>query len=232
MSVFRRLFKIGQANVERVVDSLEKPEVMLDQAIRDKQKQIAEAKRAIQSVIATERQSKALLEKEKKQKIEWEQKAELAMKSNREDLAVLALQRATEHEQKVTSLEAQWQQQRTAVEELKTDILKMEDELAEFKRNKDFIIAQAKTAEVKKDIYEAKAKISKKHNADDLMARMRAKAERANYEADAAKEMADMGSGDKLESDFESLESGPATNPAVQDKLAALKAKLGTTANA
>ena len=44
---------------------------------------------------------------------------------------------------------------------VKRDVLKMDDELAEFKRNKDFIIAQSKAAEVK-NIYEAKARISKK----------------------------------------------------------------------
>ena len=80
-------------------------------------------------------------------------------------------------------LQANWESQRHAVDELKRDIIKMEDELNDFRRNKDFIIAQSKAAEVKKSIYEAKAKISKNRSADDLMERMKRKAERQTNEA-------------------------------------------------
>ena len=230
MSIFSRLFKVGQASVGKVVDKLEKPELMLEQAIRDKEKQIRESKQAIQQCIATERQTKAMLEKEKSEKFAWEQKAEAAMRAGREDLAVKALERAGEHEQRANSLQPNWESQRAAVDELKIEVQKMEGEIAEFKRNKDFIIAQSKAAQVKKDIYEAKARMSKKDRSDDLMARMKEKAERQGYEAEAAKEIADSsGAASSLEDEFKDL--GGAANPSVQAKLDALKSKLGTTAN-
>lgn len=229
MSVFTRIFKLGQASVNKALDSMENPELMLEQAIRDKEKQIREAKKSIQDCIATERKTKAMLEQEKAEKFNWEQKAEAAMRAGREDLAVKALQRSTEHEQKSTVLTTQWESQRKLIDELKSDIAKMDDELAEYKRNKDFILAQSKAASVKKDIYEAKAKISKKHDTDDLMARLKAKAERQSYEADAAKEMAeDLSSGDRLEKEFEDLGT-TSVDSNVQSKLDALKAKMGQT---
>lgn len=229
MSIFSRIFKIGQASANKVVDKLEKPELMLEQAIRDKDKQIREAKQAVQSCIATERKTKALLEKDKAEKFAWEQKAEAAMRAGKEELAVKALQRATEHEQKSETLKPNWQSQRQAVEDLKKDIITMENELAEFKRNKDFIIAQSKAAQVKKDIYEAKARVSDRHDANDLMARMKAKAEQQTYEADAAKEMAtSFEGGDSLEKEFQDLGTSGASAD-VQDKLAALKAKMGNS---
>lgn len=229
MSIFSRIFKIGQAHANRAVDRFEKPEVMLNQAIEDKDKQIREAKKSIQSCIATERQTKKQLETEKAEKFAWEQKAQAALQAGKEELAVKALQRATEHEQKATALQTNWQQQHEAVEELKKDVFKMEDELAEFKRNKDFIIAQSKAADVKKGIYEAKAKISKKgKGADDLMERMKAKAERTENEADAAKELATTFEGkDSLEKEFEDLGAG-STSPDIQAKLDAMKAQMGT----
>lgn len=226
MSVFRRLFKIGEAKANQMVDSMEKPELMLEQAIRDKEKQISDVKKSVMSVIATERQTKGMLDRENNEKATWEQKAEAALKAGKEDLAVKALSRAQEHEQKALTLDKQWQDQRANVNQLKQEIIKLEDELAEFKRNKDFIIAQSKTAEVKKQIYEAKAKIKSDKSADDLMARMKAKAERASYEAEAAAEMADTASGDSLEKEFEGLGTSTASE-AVQDKLSALKQKLG-----
>lgn len=68
MSIFSRLFKIGEAKANKVIDGLEKPELMLEQAICDKGKQIKEAKKSVQACIATERQTKALLEREKADK--------------------------------------------------------------------------------------------------------------------------------------------------------------------
>ena len=227
MSIISRLFKIGEAKANKVMDGLEKPELMLEQAIRDKDKQIKDAKKSVQACIATERQTKALLEREKADKTTWAKKAEAALKSGNEELAVKALTRSSEHEKKAVSLETNWKSQRTSVDTLKQEIFKLEDELAEFKRNKDFIVAQSKASETKKQIYEAKAKIQKGNGGDDLMARMKAKAERSAFEADAAKEMAETyGGGDSLEKEFESMGEVSA-NEDVQKKLAALKEKLG-----
>lgn len=229
MSIFSRIFGIGKAHVNRAIDSFEKPEVMLDQAIRDKENQIRDAKRAVQNCIATERQAKRQLDNEKSEQFNWEQKAQAALRAGREDLAAKALQRAAEYEQRAQSLQSNWEAQRSAVEELKQDILKMEGELNEFRRNKDFIIAQSKAADVKKSIYEAKAKISRNRSPDDLMERMKRKAERSGAEADAAKELAETFSGkDNLEKEFDSLQTST-FNPSVQEKLEKMKAEMTQT---
>jgi len=225
MSIFSRMFKIGEAKANQIVDGLEKPELMLEQAIKDKAKQIGEAKKSVMSVIATERQTKALLLKEQNEKGNWEGKAQQALKAGNEELAIKALSRSSEHESKATHLEQTWKTQKTSVDQLKIEVVKMEDELSEFKRNKDFIIAQAKTAEVKKQIYQAKAKMSGDKSADDLMARMKAKAERASFEADAAEEMAETVTGDSLENEFESLGTSSASSE-VNAKLEAMKKQL------
>ncbi|MBL0699597.1 MAG: PspA/IM30 family protein [Desulfosarcina sp.] len=224
MSIFRRIFKIGQASINKTIDGLEKPEIMLEQAIRDQQKRIGDVKKSVQAVIATERQTKALLDREQENKNIWEQKASAALQAGREDLATKALVRSEEHEQKAGSLKPQWEMQRSEIEKLKSSIRKMEDELADLKRNKDIIIAQSKAAQAKKEIYEAKAKIGK-NKTTDLIDRMKAKAERASYEAAAAEEMATEATGDSLEKEFEDLGDSDA-GQSVQDKLAALKAKL------
>ncbi len=227
MSIFKRMFKIGEAKANQIVDGMEKPELMLEQAIKDKAKQIGEAKKSVMSVIATERQTKALLLKEQNEKANWEGKAQQALKAGNEELAIKALNRSQEHESKTTNLEATWKQQKVSVDQLKVEIVKMEDELSEFKRNKDFIIAQSKTAEVKKQIYQAKAKMSNDKSADDLMARMKAKAERSGFEADAAEEMAETVTGDSLEKEFASLGTSNASSE-VTAKLEAMKKQLGS----
>ena len=226
MGIFRRLFKIGEAKAYKIVDDLEKPELMLEQAIRDKETQISEVKKSVMAVIATEKETKGMLDQEKAGQKNWEQKAEAALQSGKEDLAVKALTRAHEHEQKISVLETSWKNQSENVDMLKKEIEKMENDLAEFKRNKDFLIAQSKTADVKKQIYEARAKIKNDKSADDLMARMKAKAERTNYEAEAAEEMAETVTGDKLKKEFTEIDEAE-VKAAVDKKLATLKSKIG-----
>ncbi|MHA2280117.1 MAG: PspA/IM30 family protein [Promethearchaeota archaeon] len=224
MSFFKRLFKIGEAHANNAVDALENPELMLEQAIRDKEAEIKEAKRAVMQCIATERGTRTELDKEKKLKSEWEKKAELALKKGDEALATKALERSGQHEENSKTLNVSWKKQKAAVDDLKGTIVGMENQLAEYKRSKDTLIAQSKTADLKKSVFEAKAKISKDSGADDLMARMKAKIDREENEADAAQEMAELGD-DGLENEFAELDSA-ATNEAIQDKLAAMKAKL------
>ncbi|HEM48654.1 MAG TPA: PspA/IM30 family protein [Caldithrix sp.] len=225
MGIFRRLFKIGEAKANKMVNELEKPELMLEQAIRDKEEQISDVKKSVMAVIASEKETKGMLDQEKAEQKNWEQKAEAALQSGKEDLAVKALTRAHEHEQKISILEDSWKNQHENAEVLKKEIEKMENDLAEFKRNKDFLIAQSKTADVKKQIYEARAKIKNDKSADDLMARMKAKAERTTYEAEAAEEMAEAVTGDKLKKEFAEIDEAK-VKEAVDKKLAALKLKM------
>ena len=225
MSIFKRVFKVGEAKANQMIDKMEKPELMLEQAIRDQESAMREAKAKVVQVIATERQSKALLDKETEGAREWEQKAQAALRAGNEELATKALVRSEEHEKRSVTLKPQWESQRASVESLKSEMRRMEDEISELKRNKDIIIAQSKAAEVKKEIYEAKAKISDS-GTHDLVERMRAKAERTSYEASAAEEMAtQVTGGDNLEKEFKKLE-GQSASQSIQDKLADMKARL------
>lgn len=224
MSIFSRIFKIGQAKVNQVVDSMEKPDVMLDQAIRDKEKQLVDLKKTVASCIASVHQTEAQYNKELKEKDKWEQNAEAALKAGKEDLALKALERAKEHEGQATVIAGNLKGQQADVEKLKADLVNQQNQLAEYRRNRDFIVAQSKFADAKKDIHAARAKATGGKDIDNLMERMKRKAEKSSYEADAMEELSDGGS--SLEKEFESLE-GSTANAEVQAKLDAMKAKLG-----
>lgn len=225
MSVLSRLFKVGQAKAEKLVDKLENPEEMLEMAIKDKDKQLRDAKKSLMSVIATERSTKAELERENSAKKEWEKKAEQAILLGKDDLAAKALVRSQEHADRADSIKTSWEMQKSEVDKLKIAIKSMDDQIAELKRNKDFIIAQSKSAQIKKEIYEAKAKITNSSSTDDLIERMKKKAERTNFEAEAALELSET-QADSLEKEFEALE-GVNVDTSIQDKLAEMKRNLG-----
>ncbi len=225
MGLLSRMFKIGQAEANQLLDKLEKPEKMIDQAIRDRERQIAEARAAIVKVIATEKQTKAELDRALSNQKDWTNKAELALKAGKEDLAAQALQRAEEHEREAASYQQQWQLQHGESGQLKQSLQEMENDFASLKRERNLIIAQSKAADVKKDIYNAKAKIGKS-STNDLIERMRAKAQQNSYEADAAGELLKNNGTDSLEKEFDNLESKEISS-SVADKLAAMKAKIG-----
>jgi phage shock protein A len=224
MGIFSRLFKIGQAKANKVIDGMEDPEIMLEQAIRDREKEIGEAKQSVQQVIASERRTKALLDQELENQKVWEQKAETALKASDEELATKALMRSEEHEAKAATLKPQWENQRKEVEELKESVKVMEADLDKLKRDKNVIVAQHKTAEVKKQIFEAKAKIGT-NKTSELIERMKEKAQKSTFEAQAAEEMAQDSAGEKLEKQFEKLEAAQAS-AAVKERLAAMKQNM------
>lgn len=224
MSIIQRIFKVGQAEANRLVDQIENPEKMLDQAIRDREKEIRNARTAITSVIAQEKETKATLDRALRNKEEWLGKAEMALRAGKEELAAQALVRSEDYEREAQTMDQQWQYLKKETQQLKQSLQQMENDFQALQRERNIIVAQSKAASVKKDIANAKAKIGK-GNTDDLIERMRKKAQKVSYEADAANELADETSGDSLEKEFASLETQQ-VSASVADKLAAMKAKL------
>ena len=223
MSIFSRIFKIGQAKINQVVDTFEQPEVMLDQAIRDKEKQLVDLKKSVASCIASLRQTETQMNQEKEEQERWEANAEAALKANKDDLALKALARAKEHENNVAQFSNNVESQQLDIDKLKSDLLAQQNQLAEYKRNRDFIVAQAKFSEAKKDIHSARSKLAGGKDIDNLMERMKQKAEKSSYEADAMQELSTVNS--NLEKEFSALENTE-TDLALQSKLASMKARL------
>ena len=93
MSIFSRLFKIGQAKVNQVVDSMEDPATLLDQAIRDKETQIRDLRSAVAKCIATLKGTEAqlLTEKREKEKQKTLQNDVDTLKSEMSDIKSLLL---------------------------------------------------------------------------------------------------------------------------------------------
>ena len=226
MSIISRLFTLGKATANQVLDNLEKPEAMLEQAIRDKESQIADLRKSVASCIATTKRTEAQLRKELAEKDTWEARAEQALKVGREDLTLKALTKAKEHEEHANNLDQQWKSQSVDVNGLKADLQKQTDQLSDYKRNKDFIIAQSKFAESKKAISDVRSKMGRGRDIDDLMSRMKNKAERSMHEADAMAELKEGGS--SLDKEFAELQATTG-DAAINSKLAEMKARLGTT---
>lgn len=157
---------------------------------------------------------------------EWGRKAELAVSSGDDNLALQALGRKKEYDQLVEQYTAQWQgQKKQASDNLKASLRELNNKIEEAKRKKGLLIARAKRAEAqKKSIQNTMAGLND-NSVFDSFSRITDKVDTLESEANAEAELNGYIANDDLNSQFEKkLEN---QDGAVMDELAALKAKLG-----
>lgn len=189
MRLLSRIYKIGQAKANNLVDDFENPDFMLDQVYRDKQRQIEELKESVITCMASERLTRVQLEREEKEKDRWEKQAKEALSDKNEDLAIKALEKASAHEENARSLKKIWNQQKDDVQNLKTDFQKQMDQLTEHKHQCELLKAKHKLAQSKKSIHMTRHKLLTRQGEDHLMSRLATKIEQSCLEADAAHDL-------------------------------------------
>src|SRR4030095_16625711 len=97
MGIFDRFSSLLKSNINDLISKAEDPEKMLTQILVDMRGQLVKAKQQVASAIADEKRLRDQADAEFKQAQDWEQKAMLAVKEGRDDLAKQALMRQGEH---------------------------------------------------------------------------------------------------------------------------------------
>src|SRR5213593_841833 len=222
MGLFDRLSTMLRSNINDLISRAENPEKMLTQLILDMRTQLAKAKQQVASAIADEKRLAAQAEQEKKLAEEWEKRAELAVRENRDDLAKQALLRYNEHVQGAVQLQETWVKHREETEKLKVSLRQLNDKIEEAKRKKNILIARAKRAEAHKKIQETMSSMGDK-SAFETFERMAEQIEHEERKLIAAAEVNEDLSGDSLMKQFQGLE----VKASADDQLLALKRKMG-----
>ena len=119
MGMFTKLSTLIKSNINDLISRAENPEKMLNQIIIDMRDQLAKAKREVAAAIADERKLKSQLDDEVKQARDWEHRAMLAVKEDRDDLAKQALIRQQEHAERAQVIQQTWREQAAETENLK-----------------------------------------------------------------------------------------------------------------
>ena len=224
MAIVQRFWTMLKSNLNHLIGRAEDPEKMLNQMLLDMQEQLINAKKQVAVAIADEKRLLKQHEDEKAKAKEWEDKAMLAVRAGKDDLAKQALDRKTEHDKMANSFEQQWQSQRQAVEQLKVALNSLNDKISEAKRKKNLLVARARRAEAQKTISDTMSGMSKT-NALDTIDRMEQKIDQMEAEAQATSELANEIETDSLAAQFEKLDV-----VASDDALLALKEKMGVAA--
>lgn len=225
MGIFQKLSTLLKSNINDLISRAENPEKMLNQIILDMRDQLARAKREVAAAIADERKLKQQLDEEVKQTRAWEQRAMLAVRENRDDLAKQALIRQQEHSERAVSLEQTWRQQTAEIEKLKSSLRQLNDKIDEAKRKRNLLIAKQKRAQAQRRIHETMSGLSDT-SAFEAFNRMAEKIEDSERRLIAETEVDQALAVPTVENEFLQLEAG-ATGVAVEDRLMALKQNMG-----
>src|ERR1700686_4807944 len=108
MGVFERLATLIRSNLNELISSAEQPEKMLNQLILEMREQLVRAKQQVAGAIADEKRLHDQAEGELRQAQDWENRAVLAVREGRDDLARAALTRQQEHLTRGQQLHATW----------------------------------------------------------------------------------------------------------------------------
>jgi phage shock protein A len=219
MGIFDRFRTVVSSNINDMISKAENPEKMLNQLLIDMNEQMIESKKAVAMAIADEKKLEREAAENARQAEDWEKKAMLAVRSNRDDLAKEALLRKQEYEGYATQLHAQWVAQKDSVEKLKVSLRELQNKIDEASRKKNILIARAKRAEAQDKINRTMSSLSGNKSAFDTFDRMSKKVDEMEARADATKELEDATSGATLERQFAQLESTGAGADAMLEDL-------------
>jgi phage shock protein A len=225
MGLFARLRTLFSSNVNHWINKAEDPEKMLNQLILDMDTQLIESKKAVASAIADEKKLERDTQNQEDMAKEWENKAVLAIKAGKDDLAREALLRKQEYDTAAAEWKKQWNAQHIAVEHLKLSLRDLQNRLDEAARKKNLLIARSKRAEAQKKIQETMSSISSSRSSLNAFSRISDKVDQLEAEANAAMELEDFTANNDLEKKFRELEM---SDSGVDKMLEDLKAKIAT----
>lgn len=225
MGIFTKLSTVIKSNINDLISRAENPEKMLNQIILDMRDQLAKAKREVAAAIADERKLRGQLDDEVKQARDWEQRAMLAVREGRDDLAKQALVRQQEHAERASALDQTWRAQAQETEKLKNSLRQLNEKIDEAKRKRNLLIAKQKRAQAQRRIHETMSGLSDT-SAFEAFNRMAEKIEESERRSLAAAEVDEALMVPGLEQEFRQLEAGGASG-AVEDRLLVLKRQMG-----
>ncbi|MBX3043811.1 MAG: PspA/IM30 family protein [Candidatus Kapabacteria bacterium] len=219
MGLFSRIADVFKANVNDVLDKVEDPEKMLKQMVIEMEESVNKTTLAVAQAIANEKGLERKIEKARKDKDDWEQKAMQALQAGREDLAKAALEKKAISERNYNDLVPIHVQARETSNKLRQQLDSLKSKLDEARSRQSTLIARSQAAKAQKQIAQSVGGVGS--DAFSKFDKFEGKIEKLEAEATAFEELA--GSSTSLDDEFKKLSSGAT----VDNDLEALKAKMG-----
>lgn len=222
--ILKRFSDIMSANLNALLDKAEDPEKMIDQYLRDLQNDLAKVKAETASVMAEETRCKRALDECEKEIADMQSYAEKAVLAGNDDDARQFLAKKQQLENKKVGLgEAHAVAHDNAVK-MKEMHDKLCRDISELNSRKEAIKAKVAVAKTQDRVNKVGASAEGAANTMSAFARMEEKADRMLDEVNA---MAELNGNSEAETIKDLTAKYDNSTAAVEDELAALKAKLG-----
>lgn len=234
LRVFKRLFKVAEAEAHSAVDQLEDPIKMTEQGIRDLKKDLTSSMQSLAQVKAMTISMKREQEEKKQIAADYERKAMLLLEkaqkgqldpSEADRLASESLAKKQSALSQATSLATNQQNQEKMVAQLEANVRKIKNQIAQWENELTTLRARAKVARSTKKINQQLAQIDSDSTVA-MLEKMKNKVQEDESLAQSYGEIAAVETSIDSEID-KALRSGSGAESSSSDSLAALKAKMG-----
>jgi len=202
MGIFTRFSDIVNSNINAILDKAEDPEKIVRLMIQEMEDTLVEVRSAAARAIADKKDLNRKLEALDRERVDWDDKAELAMRKGREDLAKAALIEKSRAVSAADVLKADYEAVDDGLAKLNEDIARLEAKLDDAKVRQKALLARHKTASSR---LAARKKIHD-YKIDDAMVRFEAYTRRID-DVEGRVEAYDLGLPKDLTHEFASLEA-------------------------
>ncbi len=222
MGIFTRFSDIVNSNINAILDKAEDPEKIVRLMIQEMEDTLVEVRSAAARSIADKKDLNRKIETFERELGGWDDKAELALRKDREDLAKAALVEKSRVATAVDILKQDYNIVDEGLAKLNEDIARLESKLEDAKVRQKALLARHKTAssrlQARKKIYDYKI--------DDAMVRFEQYTRRID-DVEGRVEAYDLGLPKDLHHEFAGLEAEESVNA----ELDALKRRVAAASS-
>ena len=224
MGILKRFKDIMSANINAMLDKAEDPEKMIDQYLTDLQEDLRNVKSETATVMADETRCKRALDDCDADIAKMQNYAEKALLAGNEADAMKFLEKKNQLSTKRTSLQQSYDMAAGNAAKMKEMHDKLTKDIMDLNARKDAIKAKVQVAKTQEKMNKMMGSVTDTAGTISAFDRMEAKADRMLDEANAMAELNTAGADNSIK-DLE--DKYKVSAPAVDDELAAIKAKMG-----
>lgn len=152
MSIFSRLSDIINSNISSLLDKAENPEKMIRMVIQEMEETLVEVRSGTAKVIAEKKTVQRRAEQLRRQAGDWQEKAELAMSKDREDLAKAALVEKSTVTTTIEVLESELHKLDETLDKLSGEIDQLQTKLNDARARQKTIVMRSTATQSRVDI--------------------------------------------------------------------------------